>query len=467
MAAVGTLLAAGVPYRVGDVVDGKYRIDGILGRGGMGLVAAATHVALDQPVAIKFLKQELVGDEATRARFAREARACVRIRSEHVCRVLDVGEMADGVPYMVMERLEGLDLSQVLKAEGPFEISRAIDCVLQACEGLYEAHRLGIVHRDLKPGNLFLSHSATGQPLVKVLDFGIARTVDAQEGETLTATGSILGSPHYMSPEQIVSPKSVDERSDVWSLAIILYRLLANALPFEADSFGRLAILIAGDHPLSLVARRPDVPPALEKVLFRALEKDPNARYVNVGVFAAALAPYGTIRSMAAAAAPTNSLLAGGPTLAPHVPVPATATGSRVPSITANAMSLSGGSQTQVPPKSAAIPLLIGVAVVLLGALGVTAKVAFGRRDPAPPLTAVPTAPAPVSATIVPVPDNSVHPTVPSSTALPSVSAPPPAAVPPVAVATPAATPRPVATKTPEPAHTSPTHNPLDLGLKR
>jgi serine/threonine-protein kinase len=299
------------------------------------------------------------------------------------------------------------------------------------------------------------------------LDFGIARTVDAQEGETLTATGSILGSPHYMSPEQIVSPKSVDERSDVWSLAIILYRLLANALPFEADSFGRLAILIAGDHPLSLVARRPDVPPALEKVLFRALEKDPNARYVNVGVFAAALAPYGTIRSMAAAAAPTNSLLAGGPTLAPHVPVPATATGSRVPSITANAMSLSGGSQTQVPPKSAAIPLLIGVAVVLLGALGVTAKVAFGRRDPAPPLTAVPTAPAPVSATIVPVPDNSVHPTVPSSTALPSVSAPPPAAVPPVAVATPAATPRPVATKTPEPAHTSPTHNPLDLGLKR
>ncbi|KAK4045031.1 hypothetical protein OUZ56_032439 [Daphnia magna] len=284
MAAVGTLLAAGVPYRIGDVVDGKYRIDGLLGRGGMGLAAAATHVALDQPLAIKFLKQELVGDDATRARFAREARACVRIRSEHVCRVLDVGEMADGVPYMVMERLEGLDLSQVLKAEGPFEISRAVDCVLQACEGLYEAHRLGIVHRDLKPGNLFLSHSATGQPLVKVLDFGIARTVDAQEGETLTATGSILGSPHYMSPEQIVSPKTVDERSDIWSLAIILYRLLANALPFEADSFGRLAILIAGDQPLSLVARRPDVPPALEQVLFRALDKDPNARYANVGV---------------------------------------------------------------------------------------------------------------------------------------------------------------------------------------
>jgi len=324
---------------------------------------------------------------------------------------------------------------------------------------------LGIVHRDLKPGNLFLSHSATGQPLVKVLDFGIARTVDAQEGETLTATGSILGSPHYMSPEQIVSPKSVDERSDVWSLAIILYRLLANALPFEAESFGRLAILIAGDQPLSLVAPRPDVPPALEQVLFRALEKDPNARYVNVGVFAAALAPYGTLRSMAAAAAPTNSLLAGGPTLAPHVPIPVAAAGSRVPSITANAMSLSGGSQTQVPAKSFVIPSLIGVAVVLLAALGVTAKVAFGRREPVPPaIASAQPAAAPVSATIAPVPDNSVH--LPArSSAAPSVSALPP--TPPPAVATPATTPRPVATKTPEPVHTSPTHNPLDLGLKR
>jgi len=469
MAAVGSPLASGVPYRVGDVVDGKYRIDGLLGRGGMGWVAAATHIGLDQPLAIKFLKQDLVGDEGTRARFAREARACVRIRSEHVCRVLDVGEMPDGVPFMVMERLEGLDLSQVLKAEGPFPLSRAVDCVLQACEGLYEAHRLGIVHRDLKPGNLFLSHFSTGQPLVKILDFGIARTVDAQEGETLTATGSILGSPHYMSPEQIVSPKSVDERSDIWSLAIILYRLLANALPFEADSFGRLAILIAGDRPLSLLERRPDLPADFERILFRALEKDPQARYANVGVFAAALAPYGTFRSQAAAAAPPNALLAGGPPLTPPTPA-ATAGASRAPSITANAMSLSGGSQTRSVPKSPVIPALVGIALVLLVALGVTANVAFGRRDAALPavVAAPPTAPTAavvpsvaVSATATPLPDISASlppPAAPSASAAPPVSAPLRAP----------ATSRPAATKAPETAHPpSPSRNPLDLGLKR
>ncbi|HSQ67026.1 MAG TPA: serine/threonine-protein kinase, partial [Polyangiaceae bacterium] len=259
-----------------------------------GVVVAALHVQLDERVAIKFLLPEALESAETVARFAREARAAVKIKSEHVARVSDVGALESGAPYMVMEYLEGQDLSALVRTRGPLAVSEAVLYLLQAIEAIAEAHALGIVHRDLKPSNLFLTRRADGTPLVKVLDFGISKITHGAgvPDAAMTTTNAVLGSPMYMAPEQMVSTRDVDGRADVWALGIVLYQLLAGRAPFDGTTMTELCARILQEPPAPLRAFRVDVPPALEAAILCCLEKDRVRRFHTVADLAGALAPY-------------------------------------------------------------------------------------------------------------------------------------------------------------------------------
>jgi serine/threonine-protein kinase len=283
------------PVNPGDILMDKYRIDRLLGMGGMGVVVAATHIGLQQRVAIKFMLANKVAAREQYERFLREARAAVRLKSEHVARVSDVGTMETGAPYMVMEYLDGRDLSAVLADRGPLPITEAIDHVLQACEAVGEAHAAGIVHRDLKPANLFLTTSAGGADCIKVLDFGISKTADSELA--LTQEAAVLGSPLYMSPEQMRASKDADARSDIWALGVVLYELLAGKTPFHADQVQALCARVFFGEPTPIGTLRSDVPPGLEAAILQSLEKERERRWRNVAELAAALAPFGSARA--------------------------------------------------------------------------------------------------------------------------------------------------------------------------
>jgi serine/threonine-protein kinase len=286
-----------VPVQPGDLIASKFKVEQVLGAGGVGVVVAARHLQLDERVALKFLLPEAVRNEVDVARFCREAQAAVRLRSEHVARVIDVGTLENGSPYMVMEYLTGRDLGDVLDEHGPLPAEEAVDYVLQACEAIAEAHSVGFIHRDIKPSNLFLTERSDGSPLVKVLDFGIAKaTSHAAIGEglqELTRTKTMLGSPMYMSPEQVRNSKDLDQRSDIWSVGIVLYELLSGVVPFDADSVTGVVARVVGDPLPPLRERRPEVPAGLAEVVTRCLEKRPEDRYENVAELAFALAPFG------------------------------------------------------------------------------------------------------------------------------------------------------------------------------
>jgi eukaryotic-like serine/threonine-protein kinase len=284
-----------VPTRAGDVIAGKYRIERVLGAGGMGVVVEAFHLSLDEKVAIKYLKPEALENPASVERFAREARASAKIKSEHVCRVLDV-LVEDGVPYLVMEYLEGRDLDDLVTKEGALSVEDGVDYILQACEALAEAHVAGIVHRDLKPANLFLSRRADGSPVVKVLDFGISKVQPrpGAQDAAMTATSSLLGSPLYMSPEQMRATKGVDARTDVWSIGVILYEMLTGSRPFEGETVPAICAQILAEAPVPLGGR---VSRAVEAVILRCLEKRPEDRFQSVAELAEALRPSAAPRS--------------------------------------------------------------------------------------------------------------------------------------------------------------------------
>jgi eukaryotic-like serine/threonine-protein kinase len=281
--------------REGDVLAGKFRIERVLGVGGMGMVVSAMHLHLDERVAIKFLLPEALGNAEAVARFGREARAAVKIKSEHVARVTDVGALDSGSPYMVMELLRGQDLSELLRDHGALPVALAVQYVLQACEALAEAHAIGIVHRDLKPANLFLTARADGSPCIKVLDFGISKvTVKSGSGSDMgmTRTQSIMGSPLYMSPEQMASARDVDQRADIWAVGTVLYELVTGRVPFEAETMPQLCTLILHADPPSPRSIRANIPDGLEQVILHCLRKDRSQRYANVAELAADLAGF-------------------------------------------------------------------------------------------------------------------------------------------------------------------------------
>jgi serine/threonine-protein kinase len=282
----------------GEVLAGKYRVERVLGQGGMGCVVAAHHIQLDEKVALKFLLPTAIASPDATSRFLQEARAAVKIKSEHVARVIDVGQLENGAPYMVMEYLDGCDLAAWLSRRGPMPTEQAVDFVLQACEAIAEAHALGIVHRDLKPANLFCVQRPGGQLAIKVLDFGISKmTLPGSTANNLTRTNALVGSPLYMSPEQMQHSKGVDLRTDIWSLGVILFELMAGRPPFEAEAVTELAVKVFTETAPPLRTLRSDAPPGLEQVLAMCLEKDRARRFQSVADLAIALQSFGSPRA--------------------------------------------------------------------------------------------------------------------------------------------------------------------------
>ncbi|APR83249.1 serine/threonine protein kinase [Minicystis rosea] len=389
---------------VGTLIGGKYRVDGTLGEGGMGVILAATHVELDRPVALKLLRARGSGEDE--ARLHREARALSRLDGEHIARVLDVGRLDDGAPYVVIERLEGRDLARVLRDHGPLPIADAARFILEACEGIAEAHALGIVHRDLKPSNLFLTQRRDGSACLKVLDFGISKAPGTLLGDrSLTSPSAVMGSPWYMSPEQLASAKNVDARTDIWALGVVLHELVAGTPPFDAETAAGIGARIAAGEPPRLRDIRRDVPRALEDVVLRCLAKDPNARFQTVATLARALAPFA--ESSDASVDRIARMLGDAPAVAEAPP----------------------------PPRRRSIPL---AATLSLAAVALTAAVLFARsRAPATLATsATASAAAPAATTSISTASEPPPTTAPITTAsvpapITTASAPRPSAAPP------------------------------------
>ncbi|MBM4376623.1 MAG: serine/threonine protein kinase [Deltaproteobacteria bacterium] len=287
---------AGCPLQAGDLIAGWYVVERVLGAGGMAYVALAAHTEQRHRVAIKVLRPENSRRTEVVKRFEREQRTLTMLHSEHTLRIYGFGQH-DGLPYMLLEYLQGRDLDEHLKADGPLPVERAVEYILQACHALAEAHLLGVVHRDLKPGNLFLTRRTDGSPCIKVLDFGISKVsheVDSlAEPSLVTKAHAVMGSPFYMSPEQMLSSTNVDSRSDIWALGVTLYELLTKSLPFAADSATAVCRRIMGDEPTPLRKLRPSYPVGLEEILTRCLQKRPERRFGNVADLAVRLGEFG------------------------------------------------------------------------------------------------------------------------------------------------------------------------------
>jgi len=455
------------PVRTGDVLAGKYRVERVLGVGGMGVVVAATQIELQRLVALKFVLPNKLSDREAVERFVREARAAVKLKSEHVAKVLDVGRLESGAPYMVMEFLDGSDLDSVLR-KGPVAPELAAEYIVQACEALAEAHSIGLVHRDLKPHNLFLSKGVGGAPLIKVLDFGISKLLDADHklSRELTRTTSVLGSPFYMSPEQMRSARKVDQRSDIWSLGVILYELLTTHVPWEAETITELALLVSQEPPTPIEQHRADVPEELRRVIDRCLQKDANARYANAGELATDLVPFAAAR---AAQVAQRARRAAERTLPPPpLEISSAPSSRRTPQIGTSTHAATwgdGASDALLPreagkswrfPVAAAIVVVAGAAIVVVSTrdttppiapqpnaqAATTTAVASAPHDPKTtpePTTATPMPPA-TTTTATPAPSTEApttastkgwlkpwSKTVPTAAASPSATTPPPA----------------------------------------
>jgi serine/threonine-protein kinase len=293
------------------LVAGKYRIERVLGRGGMGYVYLARHEMLDLHVALKVLSQDVVGNEEARRRLIQEARLAAKIPGDHICRVTDVGVDESGAPYIAMEYLVGQDLEALLQTRGPLPVEDAVGYVLHALEAIAHAHARGIIHRDLKPSNLFLTARDDGTPVVKVLDFGISKSTSTTQ-TTLTAPTAVLGSPAYMSPEQVRSAKSVDMRTDVWAIGVILFELLTAQMPFPGEAVGEVFAAILEREAPRVTTIRPDVPAELAAVIAGCLRRAIGERYTNASQVADALAPFASQADAALAAAIRNTLSRAG-----------------------------------------------------------------------------------------------------------------------------------------------------------
>lgn len=385
-----------LPCAVGDLIAGKYRIEGVLGRGGMATVFAAWHEELDQRVALKMLHAGMSGDPTHAKRFVREARNAARIQSEHIARIMDVGRTpisgsADRV-YIVMEHLEGNDLSRVLKARGALPVDEVINYLVQACDAIAVAHSLGIIHRDLKPANLFLSRGADGSPTVKVLDFGIAKAFDQPAANELTTTTAIIGSPLYMAPEQMTNARDVDQRADIWSLGVIAYRLLTKELPFRGENLVELAMAVASRPPRPIREHRAEISPSLADAIMRCLERDADLRWPTVAAFVQAIAPYGPgqlipiVQRIVRIGRGPQEPLVSAPASGSHSVMMFDPASSSNASRTTLSGPLAPPSATSVAPEAAKRPrkgLVLGLAIALVvGGIGAGVIVASMRTRP-------------------------------------------------------------------------------------
>ena len=404
-------------YPAGTVIGGKYRVERTLGVGGMGVVVAATHVQLGSEVALKLLHPDMARHPKIVERFVREAQAVARLHSDHLCRVSDVGTLADGVPFIVMELLHGQDLASMVRTTGAMPASTVAEYVLQAAQGLAEAHANGLVHRDLKPGNLFVVRRPSGRPLVKVLDFGIAKSTGANPDFSVTQTTSMMGSPGYMSPEQARSSKDVDARADIWALGVVMYELITGRAPFLGESITELALKVVTEPHPPLPA---GLPRAFVEIVDRCLEKEPARRFPDVAALAHALAPFvaggqeaavGVARTLHGAGVdlPTGQLVIGTPTtlrsasgIAEAAPRRSRA-GAIVAGAVAGAVIIGGALIALSGDRERAAPAAAPVAVP--AAAPVAAPVPAPAPAPAPAPTPAPTpvpvpAPAPVAASV-------------------------------------------------------------------
>jgi len=295
-----------LPVLEGQVIAERYRIGRVIGEGGMGVVCEAIHVGLGTPVAIKVIRSDLKHDPDAVTRFFNEARTAASLKGEHIARVYDVGQLSSGEPYLVMERLEGKSLDLLIAERGRVSPPEAVDLVLQACEGLSEAHAVALVHRDIKPGNLFLAQRPDGQATVKILDFGISKRLVDDARRHLTDPGRSMGSPWYMSPEQMMNPTAVEQRADVWSLGVLLFELLTNETPFNGDTVVQVCAAVLTHTAPTPSSLCPDLDPALDSIVMRCLEKEPSERFPTVLALAEALRPFSS--NPLATTAPTPAL---------------------------------------------------------------------------------------------------------------------------------------------------------------
>jgi len=406
----------------GRILGGKYRVEKIIGSGGMGIVVAARHITMNHLVAIKILNLDGESDrEESISRFLREARAAARIDSDHVVRVMDVSALEDFTPYMVMELMEGDDFRKILHKRGQLPIAEAVGYVLEACEGLSEAHASGVVHRDLKPSNLFLANKPNGTKVVKVLDFGISK-VSPRAGEVaLTTTNSLMGSPIYMAPEQMRSTRSVDSRADVWSLGLILYELLAGETAFGGETVPEICVAVMSGEPEPISRHRDDVPQELQAVLLKCMAKDRNERYPTMAALARDLVRFADGGARVHADRARAALTAARPGLETEpVGVASRSTegaGTRAvpPASTRDPETLKSWSAAHKRAKDSKRAVWIALAVIG-GALAVIVgvKVATAPSGDTRTIVAAPAPTAPASATIAPQPP-------PTANDLPSV----------------------------------------------
>jgi serine/threonine-protein kinase len=295
----------GVPA-TGTLLLGKYRVEGVIGIGGMGVVVAAFHELLKRRVAMKMLLPELAQRTDVRARFEREAQAAFSLKNEHICRVLDAGQLESGQPFITLEYLKGDDLGAIARQRGKLPMNEAVEYILQACEGLAEAHEQDVVHRDIKPSNLIVVTRRDGTPCLKIIDFGISKLRDDDSGEELTQANAYLGSPLYSSPEQLFSAHAATAKSDLWSLGVILYQLLTGVHPFSSsDDLRQLTNAIRHNEAAPLRLHEASIDPGLEDVMSRCLQKDPAARHASAADLFEALLPFAGPR-------PTLSLTSSG-----------------------------------------------------------------------------------------------------------------------------------------------------------